>query len=108
MADRMDPMAGTVCDIVTYVAESECLFGRYLHHILAWTYGCRNLVQVEKWITLKMGAAASLQYNILYLHIICRKNGGGILRLDSWDSETLQKSFFEPKRIVKASALFQQ
>jgi len=97
MADRMDPMAGAVRDIVTYVAESECLFGRYLHHILAWTYGCRNLAQVEKWITLKMGAAstldASLRYNILYLHIICRKNVGGILRIDSWDSEDVAKEF---------------
>jgi hypothetical protein len=90
MADRMDPMAGAVRDIVTYVAESECLFGRYLHHILAWTYGCRNLAQVEKWITLKMGAAVSLHYKTLGT----RKSS--------------QKSFFEPKRIVKASALFQQ
>jgi hypothetical protein len=95
MADSMDPMAGVVRDIVTYVAESECLFGRYLQHLLEWTYGCRNLEQLEKWITLKMGVAssldASLHYNILYLHIICRKNVGGILRLDSWDSDDIAK-----------------
>ena len=51
MTHSTETMAGVVRDIVHYVADSECLFGKYLHHILSWSYGCRNLAQVEKWIT---------------------------------------------------------
>jgi len=99
MADSMEAMAGVVRDIVTHVAESESLFSRYLQQILAWSYGCKHLVQVEKWIALKMDTASTmdsnLHCNILYLHIICRKNVGSILRIASWDSEEIAKELLQ-------------
>ena len=98
MADSME-IAGVVRDIIAYVADSERLFSKYLQHILGWRYGCRNLDQVAKWVTLKMDTASmldgSLHCNILYLHILCRKNVGSILRIASWDSECIAKELLQ-------------
>ena len=38
---------------------------------------------------------SSLHCNILYLHIICRKNVGSILRIASWDSEEIAKELLQ-------------
>lgn len=95
MTDRVGTMTGAVCDVVACVAASECLFDSYLQHILAWSYGCKNSAQVENWIRHKMYTASnayeSFHCNIVYLHIICRKNVGGILRISSWDSQDIAK-----------------
>ena len=95
MTDNKEALAGAVRNIVTHVAETNSLFRRYLQHILVWSLGAKNLMQVERWIMQKIEVASlldeSLHCNILYLHILCRKNVGVIVRISSWDSEDIAK-----------------
>jgi hypothetical protein len=100
MADGVGSMTCVVRDVVAHVAESECLFTKYMQHLL-WSYGCEHSTHVEKWISHKMDAASALDErcycNIVYLHIICRENVGGMMRISSWDSEDMAKELFRSK-----------